>query len=312
MKNDVAGDPITGLKWYRKTPGKIAEKLESHGINVSGKTVGRILKKMGFSLKVNQKKISNGGEKLTKEEKIDRNDQFNYIAKLREESAKNRNPIISVDTKKKEKIGNFKNEGATYERKGKSAYDHDFESYATGKFIPYGVYDTLCNSGTIFGGISADTPLFAVESIEKWWRYEGKKRYPKSKSIYILADAGGSNSYRSKVWKYEIQNKLCDTHGLSVTISHYPAGASKWNPIEHRLFSEISKNWQGEPLESYEKALNFIKTTKTSTGLKVKVHLVNKNYKKNVTVSDEKMKSISLESHNVMPKLNYTIIPRTG
>lgn len=114
------------------------------------------------------------------------------------------------------------------------------------------------------------------------------------------------------MWKYEIQNKLCDTHGLSVTISHYPAGASKWNPIEHRLFSEISKNWQGEPLESYEKALNFIKTTKTSTGLKVKVHLVNKNYKKNVTVSDEKMKSISLESHNVMPKLNYTIIPRTG
>lgn len=261
---------------------------------------------------MNHKGISSGGKILTKEEKIDRNNQFDYIAKLREKSAENKIPIISVDTKKKEKVGNFKNEGATYERQGKSTYDHDFESYAIGKFIPYGVYDAVCNLGTIFGGVSADTPLFAVEVIEKWWRYEGEKRYPKAHSIYILADAGGSNGCRSRAWKYEIQNKLCDIHGLSVTISHYPAGVSKWNPIEHRLFSEISKNWQGEPLVCYEKALNFTKITKTSTGMKVKVHLVDKYYEKNVTISDREMESISLKRHHVLPKLNYTITPRIG
>jgi hypothetical protein len=218
-------------------------------------------------------------------------------------------PIISVDSKKKEKIGNFKNDGSTYRREAVKTNDHDFGSYATGKFIPYGIYDTSYNLGTIFGGVSYDTPLFAVESIEKWWRYEGSKRYPKANGIYILADAGGSNSYRSTVWKYEIQNKLCNTHGLSVTVSHYPAGASKWNPIEHRLFSEISKNWQGEPLVSYEKAVNFIKTTKTSTGLKVKAHIVKKTYKKKLTISDEKMKGVSISKHKIMPDLNYTLTP---
>ncbi|MCP4991811.1 MAG: hypothetical protein GY928_38855 [Colwellia sp.] len=156
--------------------------------------------------------------------------------------SRRQNPHHQCRHKEKRKDGDLKNEGATFERQAKSTYDHDFESYATGKFIPYGVYDTVCNLGTIFGGASADTPLFAAESIEKWWRYEGRKRNPNACSIYILTDAGGSKGYRSRAWKYEIQNKLCDIHDLSVTISHYSAGASKWNPIEHRLFSEISKN----------------------------------------------------------------------
>lgn len=310
MNYDIAGDPISGLKWSRKTPQKIAELLKSNGINVSGKTVGRLLKKMRFSLKVNQKKIANGGKKPTKKEQESRDRQFNYINELREKYAKMGYSIISVDTKKKETIGNFKNQGSTYRRDAEPTNDHDFSSYGIGKFIPYGIYDSLSNLGTIYAGTSCDTPQFAVESIVKWWRNEGRKKNPNGNGIYILADAGGSNSYRSKVWKYKLQNKFCDVYGLPVIVSHYPPGASKWNPIEHRLFSEISKNWRGEPLSSYEKALKYIRTTKTSTGLKVKAYLVKKNYEKKITVSDEEMIGISLSRHKTMPEWNYTIAPR--
>lgn len=309
MKYDTAGDPMSGLKWSRKTPGKIAKELRSIEIKVSGKTVGRLLKAMRYSLKTNQKKISNGGVKQTKKEREKRDKQFMYIGQQRESFSKRQEPVISVDSKKKEKIGNFTNSGSTYARKAYHTNDHDFASYALGKFIPYGIYDTLSNDGSVFAGTSFDTPLFAVESIEKWWKYEGQKRYPKVKNIYILADCGGSNGYRSRVWKYEIQRKLCDVHGLSVTVSHYPPGASKWNPIEHRLFSEISKNWQGEPLLSYEKALKFIRTTKTSTGLKVKAYMVKKKYEKNQTVSDKELSRLSISKHAIMPEWNYTITP---
>ena len=309
MKYDTAGDPISGLRWSRKTPDKIAKELQSIKINVSGKTVGRLLKAMRYSLKVNQKKVSNGGKKLTKEEREKRDKQFIYIGQQRESFSERQEPVISVDSKKKENIGNFTNSGSVYSREAYQTNDHDFSSYAEGKFIPYGIYDTLSNDGSVFAGISSDTPLFAVESIEKWWRYEGKKKYPKTKTIYILADGGGSNGYRSRVWKYELQKKLSDVHGLSVIVSHYPPGASKWNPIEHRLFSEISKNWQGEPLVSYEKALKFIRTTKTSTGLKVKAYMVKKKYVKNQTVSDKEMSRLSILKHEIMPEWNYTITP---
>jgi len=311
MKYETAGDPITGLKWTRRTTEKIANELKSIDIQVCSNTVGRLLKNMGFSLRVNQKKIASGGKKVTAEDQRNRDKQFRYIGELRESLAKRCLPIISVDSKKKEKIGNFKNQGATYRRKSKMVNDHDFPSYAVGKGILFGIYDTVDNSGSVYLGTTHDTPAFAVDAIVKWWEKEGMKRYPDAKELYILADSGGSNSARSRAWKYRLQKIMCDQYGLSITVSHYPPGASKWNPIEHRLFSEISKNWSGEPLETYEKALKLMRTTKTSTGLKVKSHFVRKHYKTGEKVSDSEMNSLSIKPHTKFPTWNYTLNPIT-
>ena len=307
MKYETAGDPITGLKWTRRTTEKIAEELKSLGIQVCKNTVGRLLKKMGFSLRVNHKKI--GGD-IKPENRKNRDKQFGYIGSLREDYAKDGNPVISVDTKKKEMIGEFKNPGTSWNLEPILVNDHDFRSYADGIGIPYGLYDTQANTGSVFVGLTHDTPEFAVESIENWWCIEGCKRYPNSAKFLILADCGGSNSVRSRVWKHTIQQKLCDRHGLSVTVSHYPPGTSKWNPIEHRLFSEISKNWAGKPLDSYETMLNYIRTTKTSSGLKVNAYLVNKKYEKGQSVSDDQMAKLSIAQHETLPKWNYTLTPR--
>jgi len=265
MEYDTAGDPITGLKWTRKTTEKIASELKSIGIKVSSNTVGKLLRDMGFSLRVNQKKIASAGKPISKEEKEIRNCQFIYIRHLRETFAQKGYPVISVDAKKKELIGNFKNPGTSYSLEPVLTNDHDFRSYSIGIGIPYGIYDTLVNHrhGVVYVGTTFDTPEFAVESIEKWWTSEGDRRYRNAKEILILADGGGSNSSRSRAWKYEIQHKLCNRYGISVTVCHYPPGTSKWNPIEHRLFSEISKNWAGIPLKSYETIINHIRTTKT-------------------------------------------------
>jgi len=309
MKYETAGDPISGLKWTRKTTEKIADELKSIGIQVSPNTAGKLLKKMGFSLRVNHKKIALGSKKKSQDQDK-RNRQFIYISELRESYARKGHPSISVDTKKKELIGNFKNTGSAYSREPRLANDHDFPCYSEGKGIPYGIYDTQANKGIVFIGMSFDTADFAVESIEKWWRKEGQRRYPECRSILILADGGGSNGSRCRSWKLGIQEKLSDRHNLEVTVAHYPPGTSKWNPIEHRLFAEISKNWSGIPLESYERMLKFIRTTKTITGLKVKAYLVRKKYKKGTKVPDEQMSQIQINRHDTFPEWNYTITPR--
>jgi len=249
------------------------------------------------------------GMKVTAKDQRNRDKQFKYIGDLRESFAKRCLLIISVDSKKKEKIGNFKNQGATWRRKAKMVNDHDFPSYFVGKGIPFGIYDTIVNLGSVYLGTTRDTPAFAVDSIDIWWKEEGIKRYPDAKELYILADSGCSNSARSRVWKYRLQTKMCDQFGLSITVSHYPPGASKWNPIEHRLFSEISKNWSDEPLETYEKALKLIRTTKT--GLKVKAHFVRKHHKTGEKVPDSEMDSLSIKPHTKFPTWNYTPNPTT-
>jgi hypothetical protein len=307
MKYDTAGDPISGLKWTRKTTRKIAKELKAININVSDKTVAKILKEMGYSLRVNQKSIESGGKNPV--DPKDRNKQFEHIEKQRKRYAKKGNPVISVDTKKKELIGNFKNQGRSWEKSPIPVNDHDFPSDALGKAIPYGIYDTQNNRGTVFLGTSHDTPAFAVDSVESWWESEGKERYPNADQLLILADSGGSNSSRSRVWKYRLQRNLCDRHGLTVRICHYPPGASKWNPIEHRLFSEISKNWSGKPLTRYETVLKYIRTTKTSSGLNVKAHYVRKKYKTGERVSNKEMKQINIENEPTLPKWNYTLAP---
>ena len=310
MENETAGNPMSGLKWTKKTTQKIADELNWIGIKVSRNTVGTLLKEMDYSLRANSKKNSNGEKKLSAKEKKDRDKQFIYINSLRNIFVAGNRAVISVDAKKKELIGNFKNPGKVWGNTEQCVNDHDFASYAIGKAIPYSIYNTNLNRGTVFVGTTYDTPSFAVDCIEKWWLKEGCIFIPTSRKILILADGGGSNSSRSRVWKHDIQEKLCDRHGLFVTVCHYPPGASKWNPVEHRLHSEISKNWAGKPLNSYETVLKYLRTTKTSTGLKVNAQFVRKHYKLGQKVTDEQMSSISIVRHDTFPNWNYTIKPR--
>lgn len=306
MKHDTAGDPMTGLKWTRKTTEKIAGELSSLDINVSANTVGRLLKQMDYSLRVNHKKLSAG----SKADQSERNEQFVYISKLKRKFARAGHPVVSVDTKKKEMVGNFKNAGVAWNKEPVLVKDHDFRSEATGMAVPYSLYDVLANKGSVFVGMSSDTAEFAVDSIEKWWRSDGIRSYPNADHLLILADGGGSNGFRNRAWKVNLQKKLCDRHNISVTVCHYPTAASKWNPVEHRLLSEISKNWAGRPLDSYETILNYIRTTTTATGLKVKASLVKKTYEAGIKVDDEEMSALSLKPHKTQPNRNYTLRPR--
>lgn len=302
MVHDTAGDPMTGLRWTRRTTEKIAAELKSEGISVSPNTVGRILKKLGYSLRVNSKKISSGSSP-------DRNAQFEYIKSQREQFMKRGDPVLSVDTKKKELVGNFKNNGAAWESAPTAVHDHDFRSMGKGIAVPYGIYDVAANLGSVFIGTSHDTPEFAVDAIEKWCRYDGQYRYKNESEILILADCGGSNGYRCRAWKVGLQ-RLADKTGITFHVSHFPPGASKWNPIEHRLFSEISKNWAGRPLDSLMTIQNYISTTKTSTGLKVKAYVEPKLYQTGVKIDDAEMRSLNLIPADVLPMWNYALAPR--
>lgn len=302
MEHETAGDPVTGLKWTRRTTGKIARELASlGGIEVSANTVGRILKDLGYSLRVNHKKVSSGSG-------ADRDAQFKQICAIRDRFSQRGLPVISVDTKKKELVGNFKNPGAAWHKQAVPVNDHDFRSQGLGLAVPYGIYDIQANRGSVFVGESHDTPQFAVSSIEKWWRYEGRRRYTQADELLILADCGGSNGYRCRAWKHALQ-QLSDRHRITITVSHYPPGTSKWNPIEHRLFSEISKNWAGRPLDSFETIQNYIKSTSTTTGLEVKAYIDTKNYEKGVKISAEQLSQLNIQKHDKLPNWNYTIMP---
>ncbi len=303
LKHETAGDPITGLKWTRRTTYKIAAELQTLGIQVSPNTVGKLLKAMGYCLRVNHKKLPTGRDP-------DRDRQFAYIGKLRARHERDGLPIISVDTKKRELIGNFKNPGASWEREPVLVNDHDFPSIASGVAIPYGVYDVPANQGAVFIGVSYDTSEFAVDCLTRWWCWLGKRRYPDATELLVLADAGGSNNPTRRLWKYCLQTKLCDRHGISVTVCHYPTGASKYNPIDHRLFSEISKNWAGKPLTCYQTILNYIRTTQTATGLSVRADLLPRTYVRGLTPTDRQMQDLSIQPHPTVPKWNYTILPR--
>jgi hypothetical protein len=239
----------------------------------------------------------------------DRNAQFAHIAQLREKFSASDLPIISVDTKKKELVGCFKNAGTSWSDAPVLVNDHDFPSDSVGKAIPYGIYDVQANLGTVYVGTSHDTAEFAVDSIEAWWLNEAQHRYPGAKELAILADGGGSNGSRCRAWKLGLQRQLADRHGVTVTVAHYPPGASKWNPIEHRLFSEISRNWAGRPLDSYETILAYIRSTKTMTGLSVRAHLVERQYETGAKVSDDQMCGLPITRDTSLPLWNYTICP---
>jgi hypothetical protein len=294
---------MTGLQWTRRTTEKIANELKGLDIQVCPNTVAKILRQLGFSLRVNHKKLSGRSDP-------DRDEQFRYIAELRDRFAAAGRPIVSIDTKKKELIGNFKNPGRAWSKRPLLVNDHDFRSDALALAVPYGVYDVLANRGALYVGTSHDTPEFAADNLERWWRDEGEARYPDATELLVLADGGGSNGYRSRAFKHEVQNRLCDPHCLVVTLCHYPTGASKWNPIEHRLFSEISKNWAGRPLDSFRTLLAYASSTRTTSGLEVTARLVDRTYQKGMRITNAQMRALDIEPHTVQPKRNYTIHPR--
>ncbi len=303
LEHDRAGDPATGLHWTRRTTEKIAHELKGLDIQICPNTVAKILRQLGFSLRVNHKKLPGRSDP-------DRDEQFRYIAEIRERFAAAGQPIVSIDTKKKEMIGNFKNPGRAWSKAPTLVNDHDFRSNALALAVPYGVYDVLANRGALYVGTSHDTAEFAADNLERWWRDEGEARYPDATELLVLADGGGSNGYRSRAFKHQVQHHLCDPHCLVVTLSHYPTGASKWNPIEHRLFSEISKNWAGRPLDSLDTLLAYASSTRTASGLQVRAQLVTQAYQQGVRISNPQMRTLDIEPHAVQPKRNYTIYPR--
>ena len=302
MKHETAGDPMSGLKWTRKTRQKVCSELRQLGILVSPNTVGRLLRRMGYSLRVNHKQLS----RVCKTPPRLRDAQFQHIAKLRDDARARGTPLISVDAKKKELVGPFKNPGAVWSQQAWLVNDHDFASEASGRVIPFGIYDIVANLGTVYIGTSRDTAEFAVDAIEAWWISEGRQRYDGATELTIFADGGGSNGAANRLWKLCL-HRFAQRHGLTLTVAHYPPGASKWNPIEHRLFSEISKNWAGRPLDSYQTILNYLRTTRTKTGLQVQAHMLAQMYDKGRKVSDAEMRRLPISWGD--QRWNYTVHP---
>jgi hypothetical protein len=285
-------------KWLNCRLMDIQAHLDEQDHGVSLPVISRLLKKNDYSLKGKQHP--------------DRDQQFEHIQDQQAEHQAKGQPVISVDTKKKELVGNFKNPGQIWCQVPEWVDVHDFPSAAVGRAVPYGIYDSQYNHGTVYVGQSADTPAFAVDNIAHWCRTELPERFPNATHLMIEADGGGSNGYRSRVWKRDLQEKVVDALNLIVTVCHYPTGTSKWNPIEHRLFSEISKTWAGCPLRSFDEVLDYARDTQTQTGLAVQAHLVTEMYEKGVKVPDEEMDALNIQSHAVCPQWNYTIYPRSG
>jgi len=307
MEYETAGDPVSGCKWTRKTTAGIARQLRHTGIRVSPGTVGKLLKKMKFSLRMNLKCLESGLSKPP--DPRERDLQFRYIHRQIRNYAVQGMPVISVDTKGRELIGPFHRSGRRWSREPIKVFDHDFPSDSQGVAIPYGIYDLSRNEGFVCVGTSRDTSEFSVDSIRRWWLQVGSRHYPHADRLLVLADCGGSNGYRTRLWKHQLQVAFCNRFGLRVKVCHYPPGSSKWNPIEHRMFSFISTNWAGQPLRDYETVLKFIRTTKTTTGLKLRAYLSKKNYLKGKKVSDRKMGQIALQRYTLRPNWNYSICP---
>jgi hypothetical protein len=303
---ETRGDPESRLRWTNKSTRTLsAEMFDTHGIRVGDKTVARLLRENGYSLQAPSKTVEG-------KQHPDRDAQFKHINRRAVNAAKRGVPFISVDTKKKELVGNFKNRGVEWQPQDTPELVdvHDFPHQAIGKAIPYGVYDVAQNSGFVNVGTDHDTPIFAATSIGAWWNLIGRKRYPAAQELFITADAGGSNGYRSRVWKVELQ-RLADKHNIAIHVSHFPPGTSKWNKVEHRLFSFISLNWQGQPLVSYETVVNLIGGTRNRTGLKGKAILDTHDYETGQAIAPAEFKALRVRRHPFHPDWNYTLLPRT-
>ena len=295
---------MSDQKWVRVSLRHLSRQLGEAGHPASPPTVRRLLDAQGYRLHANTKQLESSAAHP------DRDQQFEYITEQRQGFSAAELPQLSVDTKKKELIGQFKNAGRVWGLEAEAVNVHDFRPDALGRAVPYGIYDLTHNRGTVYVGQSADTPRFAVDLLARWWVEEGRAAYPEASELLILADSGGSNSARARVWKQQLQEQLCDRHGLAVTVCHYPTGCSKWNPIEHRLFGPISQNWAGQPLASWDTMLGYLRGTTTATGLTVRAALHDATYQTGESVSDAVMATLNLTRHAVCPTWNYTLRPR--
>jgi hypothetical protein len=298
------GDPENPLRWTCKSTSKLAEALKEKGHSISQKSVYTLLQEMGYSMQSNRKVLEG-------KQHPDRDSQFQFINQKVLSFQGAGLPVISVDAKKKENIGVFKNTGSEWEKCGQpvKVKTYDFPDKEKGKACPYGVYDMTSNEGWVNVGISRDTAEFAVESIRRWWKGMGKRRYPEATDLLITADGGGSNGYRIRLWKHEIQN-LSNELNVAIHVCHFPPGTSKWNKIEHQLFSFISKNWRGKPLDSIGTIVNLIASTTTGKGLQVRAEVDRSEYEKGIKISDEEMASLNIEREDFHGEWNYKIAPQ--
>ena len=298
------GDPTSPLRWTCKSRAKLAAALTEQGWRVSSTTVGRLLHRLGYRLQSPRKRREGTAHP-------DRNAQFEHINATADGFLTAGQPVVSVDTKKKELVGNFRNAGREWQPTGSppAVLVHDFPSDAEGKAIPYGVYDMARNEGWVSVGRDHDTPAFAVASIRHWWQRMGRGAYPNAEVLYITADAGGSNGYRSRAWKHELQH-LADETGLTIQVSHFPPGTSKWNKIEHRLFCHITANWRGTPLTTYETVVDRIGNTRTAAGLQVQAELDAGEHPTGVKVTEAQMDAIALVPDAFHGDWNYKLVPR--
>lgn len=301
---DTRGDPESPLRWTTKSTRKLAEQLTEMGHSISHTAVAKLLRSLGYSLQSTRKKMEGS-------QHPDRDDQFRYINTLATEFLAAGDPVISVDTKKRELVGRFAQAGKEWHPQGEpvDVSTYDFPDQADGKAIPYGVYDLIDDSAWVSVGIDHDTAVFAVATIEKWWQHMGKEKYPHARRIFITADGGGSNGHRPWLWKHELA-RLATTTGLEIIVSHYPPGTSKWNKIEHRLFSRITQNWRGRPLETYQTIVNLIANTTTTTGLTVRCELDLNLYPTKIKLTDQQKSLIPLTRHLFHGDWNYTITPQ--
>jgi len=299
------GDPMSPLRWTCKSTRTLAEALHRQGFPISHAKVGQLLRRKGYSLQANRK-MREG------KQHPDRNAQFEHINRRVLACQRRGQPAVSVDTKKKEVLGNRKNAGRTYRPKGKPVEVdmHDFPDDKLGKAIPYGVYDLQRNEAWVSVGIDHDTAAFAVASIEQWWKRMGRKRYGNARRLLITGDSGGSNGHRNRLWKTELQ-RLADRTGLILEVCHFPPGTSKWNKIEHRLFCHITRNWQGVPLETHEVVVNLIGSTRTSKGLEVHAWLDGREYPKGCKISDDELQEVRIRRNQFQGDWNYEIHPRS-
>jgi hypothetical protein len=303
VEPDARGDPISPLRWTCKSLRRLAKELVNLGHKVSHTVVGELLKKQKFSLQANSKTREGA-------DNPDRDAQFRFINEAVKTGLAENQPVISVDTKKKELVGDFKNAGREWRPRGdpEEVRVHDFLIKELGRAVPYGIYDLAANAGWVAVGVDNDTAAFAVQTIRRWWREVGQMRYPLAQRLIITADGGGSNGSRVRLWKLELQ-RLADELGLSIEVHHLPPGTSKWNKIEHRLFSFITQNWRAKPLISYRVIVELIGATTTQTGLTVRCELDDKTYPKAILVSDEQMRSLNIQRDDFHGEWNYTLAP---
>jgi hypothetical protein len=304
---ETRGDPMKPLKWTSKSLSRITTELRQQGWQIGETTVEQILRQdLGYSLQALQKTREGTSHP-------DRDAQFRHLNQQCQDFQQRGQPVISVDTKKKELVGDFKNGGQEWQPTGEPepVRVHDFQDKQLGKGVPYGVYDTARNQGWVSVGNDHDTAEFAVSSIRQWWQHMGSSTYPQAKELLITADAGGSNGYRPRLWKRELQ-KLADDTGLRITVCHFPPGTSKWNKIEHRMFSRITENWRGRPLTSLEVIVNLIANTTTRTGLTIQAALDNNTYAKGISVSDDEMSAMQIKPADFHGEWNYTITSRNS